>query len=145
MGGLTRREIELAALVLLALALWIFAGAVINATTVAIAVIAMMVIGRVVTWDDILANKPAWNTLVWFATLVALARRAGSTSAPGWSFSQAARKTRRRAASSSVAISASAACVSWKSAMGLPNCTRVVVRAMASSSARRKSSTRSRR
>jgi L-tartrate/succinate antiporter len=73
MGGLTRREIELAALVLLALALWIFAGAVINATTVAIAVIAMMVIGRVVTWDDILANKSAWNTLVWFATLVALA------------------------------------------------------------------------
>jgi len=33
----------------------------------------MMVIGRVVTWDDILANKSAWNTLVWFATLVALA------------------------------------------------------------------------
>jgi len=32
-----------------------------------------MVIGRVVTWDDILANKSAWNTLVWFATLVALA------------------------------------------------------------------------
>jgi L-tartrate/succinate antiporter len=73
MGGWTRREIELAALVLLALALWIFGGAVINATTVAIAVIAMMVIGRVVTWDDILANKSAWNTLVWFATLVALA------------------------------------------------------------------------
>jgi L-tartrate/succinate antiporter len=73
MGGLTRREIELAALVLLALALWIFAGAVINATTVAIAVICMMVIGRVVTWDDILSNKSAWNTLVWFATLVALA------------------------------------------------------------------------
>jgi len=73
MGGLTRREIELAALVLLALALWIFAGAVINATTVAMAVIALMVIGRVVTWDDILANKSAWNTLVWFATLVALA------------------------------------------------------------------------
>ena len=73
MGGWTRREIELAALVLLALTLWIFGGAVINATTVAIAVIAMMVIGRVVTWDDILANKSAWNTLVWFATLVALA------------------------------------------------------------------------
>jgi L-tartrate/succinate antiporter len=73
MGGLTRREIELGALVLLALGLWIFAGAVINATTVAIAVICMMVIGRVVTWDDILSNKSAWNTLVWFATLVALA------------------------------------------------------------------------
>jgi L-tartrate/succinate antiporter len=36
-------------------------------------VIALMVIGRVVSWDDILSNKQAWNTLVWFATLVALA------------------------------------------------------------------------
>lgn len=73
MGGLTKREVGLAALVLLALALWIFGGSFINATTVAIAVIALMVIGRVVSWDDILANKQAWNTLVWFATLVALA------------------------------------------------------------------------
>ncbi|HET9023089.1 MAG TPA: anion permease [Burkholderiaceae bacterium] len=73
MGGLTRREIEMAALVIVALALWIFGGDVINATTVAIVVIALMVIGRVVTWDDVLSNKSAWNTLVWFATLVALA------------------------------------------------------------------------
>ncbi|MCK6428884.1 MAG: anion permease [Burkholderiaceae bacterium] len=73
LGRLTLREIELAALVLLALGLWIFGGDVINATTVAIGVIALMVILRVVSWDDILANKQAWNTLVWFATLVALA------------------------------------------------------------------------
>jgi len=73
LGGLTVREIELAVLVLLALTLWIFGGDVINATTVAIAVIALMVVLRVVSWDDILANKQAWNTLVWFATLVALA------------------------------------------------------------------------
>jgi L-tartrate/succinate antiporter len=72
-GPLTLREIELAALVLMALTLWIFGGALINATTVAMAVIALMVVLRVVSWDDILANKQAWNTLVWFATLVALA------------------------------------------------------------------------
>ena len=54
-----------------------------------------------------------------------------------WSFSQAARETRRRAASSSVAMSASAACVSWKSARRLPNCTRALTRASVSSSARR--------
>jgi L-tartrate/succinate antiporter len=73
LGGLTVREIELGVLVLMALALWIFGGAVINATTVAMAVIALMVLLKVVSWDDILANKSAWNTLVWFATLVALA------------------------------------------------------------------------
>ena len=42
------------------------------------------------------------------------------------SFAQAARATSRRAASSSVAMSASAACTSWNSASGLPNCTRVL-------------------
>jgi L-tartrate/succinate antiporter len=73
MGGLSAKEIGLAALVIFALALWIFGGDFINATTVAITVIALMVIGKVVSWDDILSNKPAWNTLVWFATLVALA------------------------------------------------------------------------
>ncbi len=73
LGGLTTREIELAVLVLLALALWIFGGDFVNATTVAMAVIALMVILRVVSWDDILANKQAWNTLLWFGTLVALA------------------------------------------------------------------------
>jgi L-tartrate/succinate antiporter len=73
LGALTLREIQLAVLVLLALALWIFGNNFINATTVAMAVIALMVLLRVVSWDDILANKAAWNTLVWFATLVALA------------------------------------------------------------------------
>jgi L-tartrate/succinate antiporter len=73
LGGLTTREMELAMLVLVALALWIFGADYINATTVAMGVIALMVILRVVTWDDILANKQAWNTLLWFGTLVALA------------------------------------------------------------------------
>jgi L-tartrate/succinate antiporter len=72
-GGMTRREILLAVLVLMALSLWIFGSSFINATTVAVLVVALMVILGVVTWDDILANKQAWNVLVWFATLVALA------------------------------------------------------------------------
>jgi len=73
MGGLSVKEIALAVMVLLALVLWIFAGDFINATTVAIVVIALMVMTGVVKWDDVVANKAAWNTLVWFATLVALA------------------------------------------------------------------------
>jgi len=72
-GGMTRREILLAVLVLMALSLWIFGSSFINATTVAFLVVALMVILGVVTWDDILANKQAWNVLLWFGTLVALA------------------------------------------------------------------------
>ena len=73
MGMLSLREATLAVLVALALFLWIFGGDYVNATTAALIVIALMLLTKVVTWDDITANKTAWNTLVWFATLVALA------------------------------------------------------------------------
>jgi L-tartrate/succinate antiporter len=73
LGGLSRREIILGVLVVIALVLWIFGRAYVDATTAALIVISLMVITGVVTWDDITANKQAWNTLAWFATLVALA------------------------------------------------------------------------
>jgi L-tartrate/succinate antiporter len=73
MGHLSNREMLLAVLVALALALWIFGGDFINATTAALVVISLMLVLNVVTWDDIVRNSPAWNTLAWFATLVALA------------------------------------------------------------------------
>lgn len=73
MGPLSSREITLGILVVIALLLWIFGGDIMEATTAAIVVISLMLILNVVTWDDITANKAAWNTLAWFATLVALA------------------------------------------------------------------------
>ena len=73
MGPLARKEITLGILVVIALLLWIFGGEIMEATTAAIVIIALMLILNVVTWDDITANKAAWNTLAWFATLVALA------------------------------------------------------------------------
>lgn len=72
-GPMSKQEKLLGVLVLIALALWIFGGKFIDATTVAVVVVALMVLLRVVTWDDILANKQAWNTLIWFGTLVTLA------------------------------------------------------------------------
>ena len=73
MGPLSSREIMLGILVIIALLLWIFGGNIMEATTAAIVVISLMLILNVVTWDDITSNKAAWNTLAWFATLVALA------------------------------------------------------------------------
>ena len=73
MGPLSQREITLGILVVIALLLWIFGGDIMEATTAALVVISLMLILNVVTWDDITANKAAWNTLAWFATLVALA------------------------------------------------------------------------
>ncbi len=73
LGGLTLREMMVGVLVLIALALWIFGGRYINATTVALVVIALMLVARIFTWEDMLKDLSAWNTLAWFATLVALA------------------------------------------------------------------------
>jgi L-tartrate/succinate antiporter len=72
MGGITRRELTMAVLVLVALALWIGGGRFVDPTTVALVAISLMLIGGVVTWDDLLSNKRAWNVLAWFATLVVL-------------------------------------------------------------------------
>src|SRR5208283_4821887 len=73
MGKFSRHELVMALLAILALVLWIFGGKLLDATTVAGLVISLMLITGTVTWDDILGNKQAWNVLVWFATLVALA------------------------------------------------------------------------
>jgi L-tartrate/succinate antiporter len=73
LGPPSARELVMASLVALALALWIVGGRVIDATTVALVAISLMLVFAVVSWDDILANRAAWNVLVWFATLVVLA------------------------------------------------------------------------
>ncbi|BCQ28534.1 anion permease (plasmid) [Caballeronia sp. NK8] len=84
MGPLTRRELMLGVLVLIALALWIFGDEYVNATTAALIVIAFMLVAKVVTWDDMLSNKQAWNTLAWFATLVTLADGLSKTGFVKW-------------------------------------------------------------
>jgi L-tartrate/succinate antiporter len=73
MGKWSPKELVMALLAILALTLWIFGGKIMDATTVAGVVISLMIITGIVTWDDILGNKSAWNVLAWFATLVAMA------------------------------------------------------------------------
>lgn len=73
MGPITRREVTMMVLAVGALVLWIFAGSWINTTMTAIAVLVMMILTGVVAWDDLLGYRQAWNMLIWFGTLVALA------------------------------------------------------------------------
>ena len=84
MGGISAGEVKLAVLVAIALALWIFGGDYINATTVALAVISLMLVIGVLGWEDITGHKQAWNTLAWFATLVALADGLARTGFVKW-------------------------------------------------------------
>ena len=73
MGRISKKEISLGLLVLSALAMWIFGRDVADAATVAVLIVGLMVVVKIVSWDDVLGNKPAWNVLMWFGTLVALA------------------------------------------------------------------------
>ena len=50
-----------------------------NGTTVALIAVSAMALTRVVTWDDIIGYKQAWNVFAWFATLVTLADGLGKT------------------------------------------------------------------
>ena len=73
MGGITRREITMGVLAFIALACWVAGGKFIGATTVSLAVISLMIITGVVSWNDVMNNRQGWNVLIWFATLVAMA------------------------------------------------------------------------
>jgi len=84
MGAMTRQEITMLLLVLGALAFWIGGAAYIDPAIVSAFVILGMVIFRVVSWDDIVGHSQAWNTLIWFATLVAMAGGLAETKFLDW-------------------------------------------------------------
>jgi len=74
LGKITPKELLMAGLAVIALVLWIFGNNFgINSTTAAIAVVSVMVLSNVITWDDVISNKAAFNVLIWFASLVAMA------------------------------------------------------------------------
>ena len=74
MGSISTKELLMLFYAILALLLWIFGDKVsVDSTTAAIFVLSLMVLTRVISWEDVITNKAAWNVLTWFATLVAMA------------------------------------------------------------------------
>jgi L-tartrate/succinate antiporter len=84
MGPVSFREWKMAALILGAMFFWIFGANpnvtlpllgsnFINATTVVLAVIALMLLIRVIDYQDIIAEKSAWEVFLYFTTLLTLA------------------------------------------------------------------------
>jgi anion transporter len=73
LGRLSAREAVMVGLIVTAFLLWAFAGRWINATTVILAVVSVMLLVRVLEWSDVVGNAAAWDTLLYFATLLTLA------------------------------------------------------------------------
>ncbi|HEV2473702.1 MAG TPA: DASS family sodium-coupled anion symporter, partial [Chthonomonadales bacterium] len=84
MGPVSGKELTLLVLVLLALALWIGGARYIDASMAALLVVVLMIILRVVNWNDVLGYAQAWNVFVWFATLVTLAGGLAETKFVDW-------------------------------------------------------------
>ena len=73
LGRITRSEVIMALLAILALVCWIGGSRWVAPVTVALGVVLLMLLTKVVTWTEVAGNKQAWTVLVWFATLVAMA------------------------------------------------------------------------
>jgi L-tartrate/succinate antiporter len=63
----------MALLVLVAFGLWIYGTARIHPTATILVVVVVMVLLRILDWDEITGNRAAWDTIVYFATLMTLA------------------------------------------------------------------------
>ena len=74
MGKLKPEEWIMLGTFLLLLLLWIFGTQLgINSTTAALVGLVVLLLSGALSWNDVLHEKGAWNTLVWFAALVMMA------------------------------------------------------------------------
>ncbi|KAB5520450.1 hypothetical protein DKX38_024769 [Salix brachista] len=74
MGPMTTNEIIMAGTLFLTVGLWVFGGMLnVDAVTAAILGLSIILITGVVTWKECLAESVAWDTLTWFAALIAMA------------------------------------------------------------------------
>ncbi|KAJ7947558.1 Dicarboxylate transporter 1, chloroplastic [Quillaja saponaria] len=74
MGPMSTNEKIMAVTLLLTVGLWIFGGALnVDAVTAAILGLSVLLVTGVVTWKECLGEGVAWDTLTWFAALIAMA------------------------------------------------------------------------
>jgi DASS family divalent anion:Na+ symporter len=74
MGPVSRNEITMALIFVGLLVLWIFGEDIgIEASLAAALGVTLMFVTRVLTWNDALAEKAAWDTLIWIGLLIVLA------------------------------------------------------------------------
>jgi L-tartrate/succinate antiporter len=73
MGPMSLVEKAMLASVLIVVTLWIAGNRYTDATTAAILGVVFLVARSVVSWDEVVGNRRAWNIFIWYSTLVTLA------------------------------------------------------------------------
>lgn len=85
MGPISKNEWLMLLAFFILLGLWIFGGALsIDATTTAFIGLTLLLLTSVLTWEDVKAEKGAWDTIVWFAVLVMMASTLNELGFIGW-------------------------------------------------------------
>ena len=91
LGPITRGEMIMLGVFAILLVLWagipamlLGAGWAVDATTTAFIGLALCLITGVLTWDDVIKEKSAWDTIVWFGALVMMATFLNKLGLIGW-------------------------------------------------------------
>ncbi|MEA2118019.1 DASS family sodium-coupled anion symporter [Halovibrio sp. HP20-50] len=91
MGKISRHEGIMLCVFLVLLLLWadipaLFLGdaVTLNTTTSAFIGLSILLLTGVLTWDDVLAEKNAWDTLLWFGALIMMATQLNQTGLIDW-------------------------------------------------------------
>lgn len=88
MGPMSRQEKIMIVTFVVLIGLWIFGDLIgLAATAAALLGVALLLLTGILRWKDVLEEQNAWDTLIWFATLVTLAGQLNKTGFSTW-FSQ---------------------------------------------------------
>lgn len=91
LGPLSRHEMIMLLVFLILLLFWADIPALLfgyawtlNTTTTAFIGLAMLLLSGVLTWEDVLKEKNAWDTLLWFGALIMMASQLNETGLISW-------------------------------------------------------------
>lgn len=85
MGKLESAEWLMLGIFLLLLILWIFGSLIkLNATVAAMAGLSLILILSVLEWNDVLGERAAWDTFIWFSTLIMMATQLNTLGFTPW-------------------------------------------------------------
>lgn len=85
MGPVSRQEWLMVATFIILLVLWIFGNLfAVDATTGALIGLCILLLTSVLNWEDVKSEKGAWDTIVWFSSLVMMGSYLNSLGFIGW-------------------------------------------------------------
>ena len=91
LGPITRAERLMAAILIVLLGAWIVGPTIgLDVTAAALMAVAALLLTGVLSWEDACCQQEAWNTFIWFATLVMMATYVGQFGFIAWFTKQVA-------------------------------------------------------